>query len=91
MLTDDIKAMGASGAGPVRVAEVQAMQRGIASLKQSPATVRYLLEELYRTHNDNIALRSWPSSMRLIRGGRVIWIKGGMRSETNFMRIIRFS
>jgi hypothetical protein len=54
MLTDDIKAMGASGAGPVRVAEVQNMQKGIASLKQSPATVRYLLEELYRTHNDNI-------------------------------------
>jgi DNA-binding HxlR family transcriptional regulator len=56
MLTDDIKAMGASGAGPVRVAEVQNMQKGIASLKQSPATVRYLLEELYRTHNDNMEI-----------------------------------
>jgi hypothetical protein len=40
----------------VRVAEVQNMQKGIASLKQSPATVRYLLEELYRTHNDNMEI-----------------------------------
>jgi hypothetical protein len=54
MLTDDIKAMGASGAGPVRVAEVQNMQRGIAGLKLSPSTNRYLLEELYRVHNDNM-------------------------------------
>jgi hypothetical protein len=56
LLTDDIKAMGQSGAGPVRVAEVQIMQKATANLGISPATNRYLVEEAYRVHNDNIAV-----------------------------------
>jgi hypothetical protein len=56
LLTDDIKAMGQSGAGPVRVAEVQIMQKATANLGISPATNRYLVEEAYRVHNDNVAV-----------------------------------
>ena len=56
LLTDDIKAMGQSGAGPVRVAEVQIMKQATANLGISPATNRYLVEEAYRLHNDNIAV-----------------------------------
>jgi hypothetical protein len=56
LLTDDIKAMGQSGAGPVRVAEVQIMKQATANLGISPATNRYLVEEAYRVHNDNIAV-----------------------------------
>jgi hypothetical protein len=54
LLTDDIKAMGASGAGPVRVAEVQIMKQATANLGISPAANRYLVEEAYRVHNDNV-------------------------------------
>lgn len=56
LLSDDIKAMGASGAGPVRVAEVNIMKQATANLGISPATNRYLVEEAYRVHNDNIAV-----------------------------------
>lgn len=56
LLTDDIKAMGQSGAGPVRVAEVQIMKQATANLGISPATNRYLVEEAYRVHNDHQAV-----------------------------------
>lgn len=56
LLSDDIKAMGASGAGPVRVAEVQIMKQATANLGISPAANRYLVEEAYRVHNDNVAV-----------------------------------
>ena len=57
MLTSQIRALGASGAGPVRIAEVKNMQKSIANLGITPVTNRLLVEITDRAYNDvkNIA------------------------------------
>jgi hypothetical protein len=52
MLTSQIRALGASGAGPVRIAEVKNMQKSIANLGITPVTNRLLVEITDRTYND---------------------------------------
>lgn len=52
MLTSQIRALGASGAGPVRIAEVKNMQKSIANLGITPVTNRLLVEITDRTYRD---------------------------------------
>lgn len=52
MLTSQIRALGASGAGPVRIAEVKNMQKSIANLGITPVTNRLLVEITDRAYND---------------------------------------
>jgi hypothetical protein len=52
MLTSQIKALGASGAGPVRIAEVKNMQKSIANLGVTPASNRLLVEIYDRAYKD---------------------------------------
>jgi hypothetical protein len=52
MLTSQIKQLGASGAGPVRIAEVKNMQKSIANLGVTPASNRLLVEIYDRTYKD---------------------------------------
>lgn len=52
MLTSQIRALGASGAGPVRIAEVKNMQKSIANLGITPVTNRLLVEITDRTYKD---------------------------------------
>jgi hypothetical protein len=56
MLTSQIRALGASGAGPVRIAEVKNMQKSIANLGITPVTNRLLVEITDRAYNDTQAI-----------------------------------
>lgn len=53
MLTEQIRALGGSGVGQVRVAEVNIMKQAIASLGLTPATNRLLVEIVSRNYKDN--------------------------------------
>lgn len=68
LLTDEIKAMGGSGVGQVRVAEVNIMKEATANLGISAATNRYLVEEAYRVHSDNIAVAKLAQQYKSQRG-----------------------
>ena len=52
MLTSQIKSLGASGAGPVRIAEVQNMKKAVANLGLTPVTNRLLVEMFDRSYRD---------------------------------------
>jgi hypothetical protein len=56
MLGEQIRALGGSGVGQVRVAEVKIMEKAIANLGITPATNRMLMEIVSRTYRDNIEI-----------------------------------
>jgi hypothetical protein len=68
MLGEQIRALGGSGVGQVRVAEVNIMKKAIANMGITPATNRMLIDIVSRTYKDNMELAKMA---REYKGGRL--------------------
>ena len=68
MLADQVRALGQSGVGQVRVAEVKIIQNGTASLGVTPATNRLILEEADRIQKDNQVVAKMARDYRAAHG-----------------------
>lgn len=67
MLGEQIRALGGSGVGQVRVAEVNIMRKAIANLGITPSTNRMLVEMVSRGYRDNMEIAKMA---RDYKGGR---------------------
>jgi len=56
LLNEQIRAMAGAGVSRIQLAEIRNMKESIASLGISPASNRYLAEEMYRIHKANVDL-----------------------------------
>ena len=68
MLNQQIRALGSSGVGQVRVAEIQNLRRTIVSDKVTPETVRMLLNLVDRNYKDAQEIRDMAADYK---GGRL--------------------
>jgi hypothetical protein len=56
LLNEQIRSLAAGGVSRIQLQEIRNLKESIASLGISPASNRYLTEELYRVHNNNIQI-----------------------------------
>lgn len=68
VLNDNVKALGGSGVGQVRVAEIKIMQHGNANLGITPWTNRGIVEQNKRIYQDNIEVAKMAAQYRAQHG-----------------------
>jgi hypothetical protein len=61
LLGEKIRTMASSGYSRIQVVEIRQLQQAIANMKASPATNRYLVEEMSRLHQNEIKLREFAN------------------------------
>lgn len=68
VLNDNVKALGGSGVGQVRVAEIKIMQQGNANLGITPWTNRGIVEQNKRIYQDNVNVARMAADYRAQHG-----------------------